>query len=271
MRRGPAALAAALVIAGAGLATAAGVDTRTRAVTIPSFDAGHATARCGAGEGLLAGGFKAQTTRSHGLIVSRLHPAGSRGSTAAATNTFVNDSTLQAEAYCGPPRQTQTVRVSKTIKGAGAQRSSGSAKARCPTGTTLRLGGFQAEVSPQPNGPTVVVNTLRRAPGQALRVGAANTGPKAGALTALAVCGAGPALRARTKHAALPAAGGRSSVTAHCERGEQLGFGGFHVPRADRSGPYVSQLRRTAKGDWRAGAFQFPRKGGGLTAIAYCG
>jgi len=261
---------ALLAVLGTGTAFAAGVIERTRTAVVPSFDSNHATARCGASQGLALGGFRAETRRSKGLVVNRFRPAGSRAFTVGATNVFVNDADISATAYCARPRQLKLVTGSIEIAGQGPGHSVGGGVAiPCPPGTSVRLGGFQADVSPQPSGPAIVVDSLKRS-GSGLSVSASNNGPQKGTLKAFAECGSGPKLAVARKTVALSDGGGRKAVTARCPHRGRLVFGGFVASSSDGNGPYISQLRRVAPGRWRAGAFQFPRPGGRLTAIAYC-
>ena len=272
-RRSVLAAAACVACAGAGAAAlAAGVETRTRTTTVPSFEKSRVAARCRAASGLAAGGFSAQTRRRYGLVLNRFRPLGLRGFSAGATNTYVNPAELTVDAYCGPARELQLVSQSTDIAGAGKAHESGGAIAMpCPAGTTIRLGGFEAQVSPQPSGPAVVVDELARPSPRVLSVSATNVGPAKGSLTAVALCGAGPPLAAARKTLKLPASGGRTAVTARCPKGTRVAFGGFDATSDDGNGPYISQLRLVDPHRWRAGAFQFARPGAKLTALAYCG
>ena len=271
MRPRLAALLALLAALCTGAALAAGVTERTRTAVVPSFDSNHVTARCGASQGLALGGFKAQTRRSKGLVVNRFRPAGSR-----AFSVGCHERVRERRGHLRDRllRPAATVEARDRERGDRMDSLPGIPPAAlwhsCPPGTSVRLGGFQADVSPQPSGPAIVVDTSS-APGSGLSVSGTNGGPQKGTLKAFAECGPGPKLTAVKKTVALPDGGGRKAATARCPHRGRLVFGGFVTSSYDGNGPYISQLRRTMPGRWRAGAFQFPRTGGRLTAIAYCG
>ncbi|MDX6637986.1 MAG: hypothetical protein QOJ01_1497 [Solirubrobacterales bacterium] len=264
----------ALVAAGAlaALALAAGGSSRTRSTTVASFDSSGLNVHCAGSQRLVLGGVKASTSHSEGLVISAVHPHGTRALRVAATNVFVNPAGLSATAYCTHRQRLSIVTKSVKVPAADAgEPAMGSVGARCPGGTVVRLGGFSAAVSAQPAGPSVVVNRMKRTGRRTLTVAAANAGDRPGKLEAIAGCGSGPAPSPVKTTVGLPAAGGRAKTTARCPSGLRLVFGGFQTRSNDGQGPYLRELARPSAGRWRVGAFQFKRPHAVLKAIAYCG
>jgi len=264
------ALAAALL---AAAALAAHSGARTKSVTIPSFEQGSVTARCPAGKSLASGGFSAAVGSERGLVVNEAGPSSARSWSAGAANVFVNDAKLSAIAACGPRRHLRRVSASRNLPGqSGDVPPSASVTATCPHGSSVRLAGFSADSSPQPDGPGLAVSAMRLASPRKWKVSAENLGPAAGSLRATALCGHGRSLRAARKSSPIAAAGGSASATARCRGRRRLAIGGFtFAPAFTGDGPYLSQIAPAGSHKLRAGAFQFSGNAGKLTAIAYCG
>jgi hypothetical protein len=262
--------AALLGLAAAALAAHGGA--RTKATSIDSFTSGAVTARCPAGRGLGLGGFQSNAGADVGLVVSRDEPASGHAWAADATNTFINPGRLSATAYCGPRRHLRRVSATTSIAAqSGGTYPSGSAVARCPHRTSVRLGGFSADVSPQPDGPGLNLHAMSLASPRKWKVTATNEGPAPGTLRATAWCGHGRALSRAVGKASVPD-GGSAAATARCRHGKKVALGGFQTGPSGSLGPYLNQLRRPAAARWRAGAVQLSGNGGGsLRAIAYCG
>jgi hypothetical protein len=254
----------------AAVALASGSPARTASVTVPAFDRGSVAARCPGSQRLGALGFKGSTGRRRGLVLTGLRP-GAHTAGASATNVFVNPAELAVTARCtrGGPLDL-TVAKTKVPPPSGDGAAHARAIATCPAGTSVQLGGFRARVAPQPPGPAVVVNQMRRGSLRKLVVTAVNGGNRAGRLVAIAGCGHDPAPDAARASATLPQGGGKGNVTAHCPSGEHVVFGGFQTRASNEAGPYVRGLSVPTAKTWRVAAFQFPRKSTELKAIAYC-
>jgi hypothetical protein len=250
----------------------AGAGSRTKSASVDSFSAGGVTAGCPIARGLALGGFKTNTSADVGLVVSRDEPASRRAWAAAATNTFVNSGQVSASAYCGARRSLRKAIATATIPAqSGNSYPSATAIARCPHGSTVRLGGFNADVSPQPDGPGLNVHAMSLASPRKWKVSATNEGPAAGKLQATAWCGHGPRLSKAARSGKL-ADGGSATATARCPHGKRVALGGFETAPGGGLGPYLSELSRPAAAKWRAGAVQLAGNGtGSVRAIAYCG
>jgi hypothetical protein len=148
-----------------------------------------------------------------------------------------------------------------------------SAKARCPRGKQVVLGGFDVPLSVE----DVTMTHLKLRGKRGWRAGAVNyDGDEETTLTSIAYCARLRGLEARKRTVTIPEQGPGErpvTVTAECRRGERLAFGGFDYDQGAQPGvandAYVSELRRTGNRGWRVGAFNFAGSAP-LTAIAYC-
>ncbi|HXF00561.1 MAG TPA: hypothetical protein VN458_09465 [Solirubrobacterales bacterium] len=148
-----------------------------------------------------------------------------------------------------------------------------SAKARCPEGKRVVLGGFEVSLRADDGYSTHLKLDGRRG----WRAGAVNyDADERPTLTSIAYCSRLRGIKAREHTVRIPKQGPTDSpvtVTARCHPGEQLAFGGFDYDQGavpgESSDAYVSELRRTGKHGWRVGAFNFAHSAP-VTAIAYC-
>ncbi len=264
-----AALAATSAVAAVALAS--GSSQRVGSVTVGGFDSGSATSRCAGSRHLSLIGAKASSGPRRGLVISGLRPRPG-AARAAASNVFVNPAKLAVTAYCSRGRPldfaTRMVGVRAAKGGKPGRRK---VTVNCPPGETPRLAGYTARVSPQPQGPSIVVNRMRRSGKRGVTVGGVNRGTAKGPLKAIAGCRPGGSLDARRARVKLPKGGGRAAATARCPRGEHVVFGGFETSSNDGAGPYLRSLTRPSRNRLRVAAFQFKRPHGTLKAIAYCG
>jgi hypothetical protein len=244
---------------------------QTNSVAVGQFDAGSVTASCPAHKSLAMIGFATDTGPKVGLVVSQAEPRSKRTVSVAATNVFVNSGRPSATAYCGPKRKLKKVGAETSV--AGQVRDSypsGTATARCPRGTTVRLGGFAADVSAQPDGPALVVSSMVLASPRLWSVTASNGGPATGGLRATAWCGKGPPLRPATAVVPLSSQGGSSAAAARCQGQARIALAGFTLARYGGDGPYVSQMLRASARAVQVKAFQFSGRETKMTAVAYC-
>jgi hypothetical protein len=265
----PRALTALALLAMLAASAALGAGSnRTKTVPIDSFSSGSVTARCSAGRTIVLGGFKANTSADVGLVAAADEPSSRSAWTAGATNTFVNSGQVTGIAYCGPRKRLKRVTKTVTVAAQSASNTPNAvATALCPKGMTVRSGGFDADVSPQVDGPGLLVTRMGLAGPRKWKVGASNFGPAPGQLRATALCGSGPKLRAADRKTLFT--GGTSAATARCQSGKVVA-GGFRVTEASDDGPYLRELSRPAAKRWRAGAFKFPGGGARVVAVAYC-
>jgi hypothetical protein len=145
----------------------------------------------------------------------------------------------------------------------------GSARATCPAGKEVALGGFR---SPTPR--ITTATHLKIDGARAWRAGMVNSDELVpSTVTAIAYCSGPKDVVVRKKSVMIPPQGSSDppeTVTARCRRGERVAFGGFnYAVVADTTDAWLSELRLDGKRGWRAGVYNF--KGTAkLTAIAYC-
>jgi len=270
---------AAVAIAAAGLALAAGVKQRSATVSLAGDDTAKTKASCPEGTALSASGFKTTTNETVGVIVNKLDPRGvALKAGATALSGPPDGGELTATAYCAKPSEGKLTRVTKgTSIPAGG---SGNATVTCPKGTSVRNGGFQAELDPPPvmmrrnqavtksgglpPGRGVTVTGLKRVSKREWRATGRNAGSQKGKLTAIAQCGKGPKLTKASASDSNAAAPGSTVAEASCPSGQQVAFGGYTTP----SSSYVRLLRRTSDRTWKAAVFSFSPSD--VTALAYC-
>jgi hypothetical protein len=255
-------IGAALIVSGVAPMALAAVPA-SNTVTVLASQTKTATARCRSGK-LELGGFHTTTNGRVGVIVSALKPT-SAAWEADATNLSANPGKLTSTAYCGREPRLQRV-VGQTAVPAFAQ---GSVTATCPTGTSVRLGGFSASMAATNSGPQVIVDAFKRVSTRRWQVSAANGGGAPGSLTAIAECGKGGRLSTVARRTKVTSSG--SSVSARCPAGLHVVMGGFLDAPISAAGPFINGLAAASGGRaWKASAFS-PNSTGHLTAIAYCG
>jgi hypothetical protein len=189
------------------------------------------------------------------------------GAAAAAVIGIVALAALQAEGRLIERTKSVTVPVDTGPGGTA------SAKARCPRGKRVVLGGLNVPLSVE----DVTITHLKLASGRGWRAGAVNyDADEEAPLTSIAYCGRLKGIEARARTVKIPEQGPGErpvTVTAQCHRGERLAFGGFDYDQGAQPGQsndaYLSELRRKGKRGWQVGAFNFAGEAP-LTAIAYC-
>jgi hypothetical protein len=168
--------------------------TATDSRQVSTGSSATATATCPRGTKVLLGGARVKFSR-HGsprVVISRerlLAPRvwRIRGYTfGKRTHAKVQTGRLTALAYCGSsPRLSTAV---GEVKVAGGSHST--AKARCPSGTAVRFGGFRTAFDRSNFDPALVVSALRSPAKQVWTAKAFNLGPRqAGRMRAYAYCG----------------------------------------------------------------------------------
>jgi hypothetical protein len=188
---------------------------------------------------------------------------------AGARSTDEVNGSFETTAVCGhEPILLQSV-VSDNVA-SGVQRS---LKAKCPRGTSVRLGGFRQEIgAPTTPGPFVMINGLERSSGRTWKVSAISLGDDSGRLSAFAYCG----LPVHHIHAVEKTKNVRpghyGTATAKCPRGSRFVMGGLRVQHYET---YAGDIYITAMGPaghrgWSVTGFKYLPVAGHLTAIAYC-
>jgi hypothetical protein len=284
------ALAATVTAAGAFL-LAAGTASAASPIPVSSStpdgpDAPASTsATCPAKTRVSAVGFTTTTNPAVGVIIHTLSPA-PRGVSVAALNLSSQPGQLSGTAYCSklPKKKkkkgahkgvaleakkkkkkkvTPLTVASSTTSLAGI--SGGSATATCPSGTTVRTGGFDLPlVGGQLEAQVSAAELI--APNQ-WRMSAVSNSSSTASVTAIALCGKGPAVTPATATTTFTGPIPHSAV-ANCPAGKTVAFGGFVVSAGDPSGVYVSGMQRISDASFQTDAMTFVP--GSITSTAYC-
>ena len=225
-------------------------------------------------------GFASTTNNTQGLVATSMVPSPT-GVSVRAVNLAGERSQLTSIAYCAKV-QVKKKKAKKTATSAKKKKkkkkknpliqvtgttslsglSTGSAVATCPTGTTVRTGGFDTA----PGGDTfdVQISGGSLGPANTWHVSALTEGFPGDSLTAVALCARGPTLTPSDAFTAFAGPDPQWAV-AHCFTGS-VAFGGFNT--FDTPGVYLSGLERIAEADWRVTALPF--NPGQVASIAYC-
>lgn len=264
------ALTAALALSAFAYALNAGAVTRNSSIVLAGNSSGGTTVRCLARERVTGMGFETQTDQATGVVITSLVPAPRkvRGTAISLAN---NGGYVDVTAECGKRprrralRRTKIVRKSVTVAGGTEE----VVIARCPRGLSVRAGGWKGAFVAAPGGPGIVVADLFRPAPRNLRVRGVNGGAAEGTLTAIALCGKGPALRPRAASTTRTDGAQEASALARCPAGRVPGFGGFKTSSAPGDTVYPRDMHRVGVRSLRIGSFSFaPNQK--LTAIAYC-
>lgn len=250
---------------------AAALTTHSVTATAPN-SAGIlvATAKCGANEHVVSGGFKSRASSS--AIVSRAVHGNSW-----TVHLSPEVPPLTTYAYCARNGQLSLSRhvhkVTTSKEGVNT-----TASARCASGGTVASGGYvmsppRATDHNSPNykdyatgvGKWTVMSVFAQPPGN---------------LVAFAYCTRGVSVKVRSSSRSVPADvmpnPGAGSATADCHKGETLLSGGYTTtPKPDwmnKRGPdfFYNASHRSGKRAWTASALNFSEASGKLTAFAYC-
>ncbi|HEY3944804.1 MAG TPA: hypothetical protein VGL78_06235 [Solirubrobacteraceae bacterium] len=271
MWRGRAVTVACMTTALAAPGSAVALTTHSVTATAPN-SAGVlvATAKCGANEHVVSGGFKSHDFSS--AIVSRAVEGNSW-----TVHLYPESPPLTTYAYCAPngqfslSRHIHKVRVSR-------QGVNTTASARCASGERVASGGYvmgppSATDANSPNyknyatsaGRWTVMSVFAQPPGN---------------LVAFVYCTRGVSVKVRSSSKSIPAKvmsnPGAGSTTARCHRGETLLSGGYTTtPKPDwmnATGPdfFYNASHRSGQRAWTARSINFSAVSGKLTAFAYC-
>lgn len=228
-----------------------------------------ATARCGAREHVVSGGFKATTTVPPGALVAS-HAVGRTGWTVSMYPYFPER--LTAYAYCARNGQLG-VSKRRAMATAAQAPTTTTATASCPSDEVILSGGFafqHASLSEfnsstyQDYSPDIrhwtVTSAFATVPAR---------------LATFAYCGRGLRVVARSSTVPSPSHT-KASATASCLTGETLLSGGFTTdPTPDwnnTTGPdtYFAASYRSAVRSWTVADDNYSDAPGTLTAFAYC-
>jgi hypothetical protein len=222
-----------------------------------------ATAKCGANEHVVSGGFKS-SDESAAVVSHAVH--GNQWTVhlfPGAANT------LTVYAYCA--HQGQIFRHTAEVTAAPSGNNT-TATAHCPPGQRLVSGGYAFLGSDLGNSPTF---RDFAATASKWRVMAAfDTTPAK--LEAFAYCEQGVVVKVRSNTSDPIPDDGTGSATAHCHTGETLLSGGYRTtPTPDwnnNAGPdlFYDASFRSGTRAWTARAHNYSGVAGKITAFAYC-
>jgi hypothetical protein len=272
MRRGMAVAVGCVGIALAAPGGAMALSTHSATSSTPNGNGVLvATAKCGAHERVVSGGFRSPESSS--AIVSRAVRGDSW-----TVHLYPESGPLTTFAYCARKGQfsisSHVQTVSVMVRGANT-----SATASCGSGEKVVSGGYvmspvSATHKNSPNfrdfaaGPSkwTVMSAFALAPAK---------------LAAVAYCARGVTVKVRSESTSIAAQGfgdppGTGSATASCHKGETLLAGGYTTTPTpdydDMTGPdlFYNASHRTAIRSWTASASNYSAAAGKLTAFAYC-
>jgi hypothetical protein len=188
---------------------------------------------------------------------------------AGARSTDEVNGSFETTAVCGHEPILPQSAVNGNVA-SGVQRS---LKAKCPRGTSVRLGGFRQEIGPPTTpGPFVMINGLERSTGRTWKVSAVSLGDASGRLSAFAYCG----LPVHHVHAVEKTKNVRpghyGTATAKCPRGSRFVMGGLRVQHYETYAGdiYITAMGPAGRRGWSVTGFKYLPVKGHLTAIAYC-
>jgi hypothetical protein len=224
-----------------------------------------ATAKCGANEHVVSGGFKSPL--GNAAIVSRAVHGDSW-----TVHLYPESAPLTAYAYCAPKGRLSTsgheARVTATKEGANY-----TATARCAAGEKVVSGGYvmSPAAATDHNSPTYRDYAAGASKWTVMSV---FESPPAN-LAALAYCARGVVVKVRSVSSAPIVNDDSGSATASCHTGETLLAGGYTTtPTPDwhnKVGPdfFYSDSYRSGARSWTASAYNYGQSGK-ITAFAYC-
>jgi hypothetical protein len=252
------------------LAVTAGALAATRSTTtaVPPGTQKHATVECPSGTQVKSFGYEGKfdptgaTERELPTALTR--PRASKV-IAGAANVGAVAGSFRTLASCGTVPALGTVKAREPIANATQK----SVVAKCPRGTSVRLGGFTATVG---SDKLVAINGLERESARHLKVSALNTGVSPGRLGAYAYCAHGsPSVHTVTKTVHLANEQERTAV-ATCPQGQKLLMGGLEVQHYEvgQGDVYVVGMKPAGRRGWAVTGQKIQPTLGHLTSIAYC-
>lgn len=263
-------MAVLTVCAGMALAAPTGaIALTTHSATDTSANsAGQlvATAKCGANERVVSGGFKSQNVSA--AVVS--HAVQGNSWTVRLVPGVI--AKLTTYAYCGPKSGTRISTHEKTVMARHASHNT-SATTGCSSGETLISGGYAFLSTPSGQGNSPTFKDYAASVGKWTVMSAIENIPAQ--LEAFAYCQRGADVKVRSRSSGMINHGGNGSATASCHKGETLLAGGYTTtPKPDwnnAAGPdlFYSASYRSGVRSWTASAHNYG-KPGEIKAFAYC-
>jgi hypothetical protein len=275
-------MATALIAPTVGLAAEPPAGVSNTVQVASTQGSGSTSVSCPPKTQVQGAGVVSSLNASQGLAVNQMIPSPT-GVSVRAVNLSGDPGQLTSIAYCA---KVQTTKKKKAKKGATSAKkkkkkkkknplvqvlattslagvNTGSATATCPSGTTVRTGGFDTG----PGGDTYDVAPIAGeliAPNQ-WRISADDASNPGDSITAIALCARGPAVSASTAATEFVSPDPQWAV-AKCPSGS-VAFGGFNTGGTGSS-VYLGSLERIANAAWRTTVF--PTVDGTVTSIAYC-
>lgn len=263
------ACAGALLVAPAG---AMALTTHSATATVPN-SAGVlvATAKCGANERVVSGGFKSPEGNS--AIVSRAVHGDSW-----TVHLYPESAPLTTYAYCARKGQFSVATHQQTVS-VPKEAANTTAMALCASGEKLVSGGYVMSPASATDHNSPNFRDYAASPSKWTVMSAFDLTPSK--LTAVAYCARGVTVKMRSSSTSIPAEGptsppGTGSATASCHKGETLLAGGYTTtPTPDyqnQTGPdfFYNASHRSSVRSWTASASNYSAVAGKLKAFAYC-
>lgn len=256
---------------------AAFAGTESSTTTVQTQQPGSAVVKCPKGKTVVGAGVVGETGTSPApsVQVNTMAGKGERKVKAGGFN-YGEPGNLTAIARCSKrPSSKLSSATARVPASTNTTTGEGTATARCPHGTRILFGGFQAKRDPgAPSDVFVEVNSAKRVKGEGWRVHAFNVSSDgSGMVQAQAYCAKVGRTETRTATAELGQFETGSAV-AECPRGETVRYGGFEHTPGTVGDIGFNALERTAPRRLRVTAterFYVSPDMTGLTAIAYCG
>jgi len=273
-RRGAVGRGIAMALAGVVVCFAATAPASTRSSTTPVPAGAQAFGRvpCPSGQHVKGFGISGQFDEfgnSQSDLPVELALANPSHVIAGARSTDEVAGSFDTTAACGnAPALSDEVEAGNVA--AGVQTS---IAAKCPRGSSVRLGGFRQEIGPaSAPGGFVMINGLERTSSRTWKVSAINVGEDSGRLTSFAYCGAPVHHVHAVEDTVNVHTAEYGKATARCPRGSRFVMGGLRVQHyATYAGDiYITGMGPKGRRGWFVKGFKFQPFAGHLTAIAYC-
>jgi hypothetical protein len=262
-----------LFVATACLAAGASAATRTGTTPVPGGEQKFGILACPAGTHVKSFGIQGQFAQ-YGedesdlpvelALASSSHVVGGARSTAPS-----HDGSFETKAVCGHAGALSDVEENANVAPSTQQ----AVKAKCPRGSSVRLGGFRQTIGPEGGGGAfVMINGLERTSSRTWKVAGVNLSTVSGRLSSFAYCGDSPGRLHAVEKTRTLQSGHYGTATAKCPRGSRFVMGGLRVQHyADYFGDiYVTAMGPAGRRGWSVTGFKYAPMAGHLTAIAYC-
>lgn len=269
------ALAGLLALAGGALGGKK-LKTESETVEVAGEENGSATATCKRGTKAVSGGYQTAGVDPDEfvfMVVDASQRDGGRKWTSSAFSASA--SSLTSFAYCRDEKVKS--RSTSTTLAAGGETDTVTAK--CPAGTKVVSGGFEADEIDldAATTPRIINERSRKLGKREWEVRSFNnSGDASGELTAQVNCRDAKALKTKQESEVVSFSGpgvGQDveQVVAKCKRKQRVVSGGYTAPPAgDPGGVNIRESRKVGKRQWQVTATAEVENSEPVTAYAYC-